>query len=181
MRRRKSLHVHSSRSSVVVVLACSVCACAGFPDKAPETSVVIQNNYAASANSPAVIYEAYWLNVAFQTPISPGAVSDPESAIPTSGNVAYVVLAPGWDPASTSAPTSLIPMESRADFGVALGDTLQIPVDDTTFEGNCAAGSHLTQQQADFLTQLVFASAFGGVYYDAATCTTTPNGDAGAP
>jgi hypothetical protein len=181
MRHRQSPHVSRSPRGVVLVVAASASACAGFPDKAPETSVVIENDYAASASLPPLVYEAYWLNVAFQTPISPGTSSAPEDAIPTSGNTAYVLLAPGWDPTSTSAPTSLIAMQSRADFGVALGDTLQIPVNDTTFEGNCAAGSHLTQQQADFLTELVFASAFVGVHYDASTCTTTPNGDAGAP
>jgi len=50
---------------------------------------------------------------------------------------------------------------------------LHIPVDDATFSGNCAAGSVLTQTQADFITRRVFATDFAGRHYDAATCTTT--------
>jgi hypothetical protein len=53
-------------------------------------------------------------------------------------------------------------------------------VDDTDFAGNCATGSALTQSQADVITQLVFPSIFQGLQYDAATCRTTPVGDAGA-
>jgi hypothetical protein len=181
MRRRQTPLVHAALRGVALAIAGCASACAGIPDKAPETTVVVENAYTASATPRPVIYEAYWLNIAFSTPVSPGATSDPQSAIPTSGNIAYVLLAPGWDPTTTSPPTTLIALESRAAFGVALGDTLQIPVDDSTFEGNCAAGSHLTQEQADFLTQLVFAGAFAGVHYDAATCTMTPNGDAGVP
>jgi hypothetical protein len=63
---------------------------------------------------------------------------------------------------------------------VSLGDTLHIPVDDATFTGNCAAGSFLTQAQADFITREVFPGDFASRSYDAATCTTTPIGDAGA-
>jgi hypothetical protein len=155
--------------------------CAGFPDKAPATSVVLDNDYPSDAGTPLVVYEAFWLDVAFPSPVAPGASSDAQGAIPASANTAYVLLAPGWDPASTTPPTSLVVMQSRGGFGVALGDTLHIHVDDGTFEGNCAAGSHLTQGQADFLTQIVFGGAFGGAHYDAATCTTTREGDAGAP
>ena len=54
-----------------------------------------------------------------------------------------------------------------------LNNTLHIPVDDTTFVENCSAGSSLTQNQADFITQRVFASDFAGLNYDAQTCTTT--------
>jgi hypothetical protein len=105
--------------------------------------------------------------------------------VAASANTAYVVLAPGWDPTSdptsTTQPTSFIVLQSRDGFAVNLGDTLHIPVDDTTFAGNCTAGSVLTQAQADFITQLVFPSTFRSFHYDAATCTTTQIGDAGAP
>lgn len=54
-----------------------------------------------------------------------------------------------------------------------LNNTLQIPVDDNHFDGNCDAGSFLTQDQADLITHNVFASVFFGLAYDAATCSTT--------
>jgi hypothetical protein len=75
---------------------------------------------------------------------------------------------------------------------------LSIPVEDTTFAGNCATGSFLSQQEADFITQVVFPSAqqgagweagpggehipnlFAGLRYDAATCALSPIADAGA-
>jgi len=155
-------------------------ACAGFPDRAPMTSVVLDNEYAPDTSL--VVYDAYWLNVSFAgQPVPPGSSSVPESTVPTSGNTAYTVLAPGWDPTSTTPPRALVVLQSRSGFGLALGDTLHIPVDDDTFEGNCAAGSPLTQDQADFLTQIVFAADFAGLAYDAANCTTTQRGDAGAP
>jgi hypothetical protein len=70
-------------------------------------------------------------------------------------------------------------LQSRGGFSVAEGDTLSILVDDTTFVGNCAARSFLSQSQADFITQIVFPSVFAGVRYEAATCRTAPIGDAG--
>jgi hypothetical protein len=156
--------------------------CAGFPDSAPQTAVVVDNRYAATASDALVIYDAYWLNVSFQgQPLRPGASSAPQTAVPTSGNAAFVVLAPGWDPTSPGPPTRFVLLQSRAGFAVALGDTLHIPVDDAAFEGNCAAGSRLTQAQADFLTEIVFPGDFAGLRYDASTCATTPIGDAGGP
>jgi len=163
-----------------LVFASLAIGCAGFPDKAPTTSVLLDNDYSPSATAAPVVYQAFWLNVAFQAPVAPGSSSEPQSAIPASENTAYVLLTPGWDPTSSAPPTSFVAIQSRGGFGVALGDTLHIPVGDASFEGNCAAGSHLTQEQADFLTQIVFASTFAGLRYDPSTCTTTQAGDAGA-
>jgi hypothetical protein len=108
--------------------------------------------------------------------------------VPASDNTAWVVLAPGWDPSSSSPPKSFVVLQSLSGFAVHLNDTLHIPVDDADFAGNCVSGSTLTQSQADFITQLVFVKdpvtggpgIFQGLQYDAATCTTTPVGDAGA-
>jgi hypothetical protein len=147
----------------------------------PYTRVVLANGYPASATLPLTIYVAQWQAVAFADPVPPGASSDAKDANPCSPNTAWAVLAPGWDPASSQGPGSFVVLESRSGFGAELGDTLTIPVDDAHFAGNCAAGSTLTQAQADFITQTVFASVFAGLRYDAATCTTTSGGDAGSP
>jgi hypothetical protein len=152
----------------------------------PPTTVVLDNDYPAHAAVPLVVYDAYWQAVAFEqpdgavAPVPPGESSGPESTVPASANTAYVVLAPGWDPTSGAPPSSFIVLQSQAGFAVNLGDTLHIPVDDETFTGNCAAGSLLTQSQADFITQRIFPGDFASLSYDAATCTTTPIGDAGA-
>jgi hypothetical protein len=116
-----------------------------------------------------------------QPDAGPSWYCNPDDTVPASANTAYVILAPGWDPKSPTPPTSLVGMQSRNGFGVELGDTLQIPVDDATFIGNCASGSSLSQAQADFITQFVFPSDFATLRYDAATCTTAPVGDAGGP
>ena len=174
-------------ASTVMVLALGLLApieygCAGFPDAAPMSSVVVENRYAPTPDRALVVYDAHWLNVSFQgQPVPPGASSDPQVAVPASAdNAAYVVLAPGLDPTSTTPPTTFVVLQSRSGYALALGDTLTIPIDDVGFEGNCAAGSRLTQEQADFLTQIVFAGDFAGLQYDASTCTTTPMGNAGA-
>lgn len=139
----------------------------------PETFVVLDNHYPSATTNPLVVFHAFWQAVAFTTPILPGSSSGPQTTVAASPNTAYVVLAPGWDPTSSAPPPSLIVLQSRSGFEVHLDNTLHIPVDDTTFVGNCAARAFLTQDQADFITQRVFAGDFAGLSYDAATCTTT--------
>ena len=161
----------------VVTLAAGGCA------TAPTTAVVLENSYTPSLTSPLVIYDAFWEAVSFQVDggIPPGASSAPQSTVACSASTAYVVLAPGWDPTSQAAPASLVVLESRgAGFGVSLGGTLDIPVNDTTFVGNCAAGSFLSEEEAQFITQEVFPNDFANLRYDPATCAVTPLGDGGA-
>jgi hypothetical protein len=156
--------------------AMSACAGAAGCDQGPHTAAVLANGYPTSA-TPRVVYRAVWENVAFPTPIEPGFQSLPQTAEPTSGDTAYVVLAPGWDPELSATPTSLVVLQSRVPIAASFDDTLTITVDDTAFAGNCAAGSPLPQPQADFITQVVFPCDFAAYHYDAATCTLTPNHD----
>lgn len=153
-----------------LMLCAALEGCAGFPDEARPAHAIVDNRYPG-----AVVNRAYWQAVSFDDPIPPGASSVVLEAVPSSANRAYVLLAPA------SAPTSLVVLQSRVGFDASLGHTTRIPVDDGTFAGNCAAGSPLTQAEADFITQLVFARDFAHRRYDAATCTTTEIGDAGAP
>jgi len=156
-----------------VLLSASLAGC----DAAPRTTVVFDNDYPASAAKPLVAYQAYWQAVALTTPVDPGQSSAPLVAEPTSGDTAYVVLAPGWDPDASATPTSFVVLESRSAFSVGFNDTLHIAVDDTTFAGNCATGNQLPQSEADRITQLVFPCAFASFTYEAATCTVTPRAD----
>ena len=146
----------------------------------PSTNVSFDNRYPAAAARPLVVYEAHWQAITLDasTPILPGE-SVEASTVPASANTAYVVLAPGWNPDAGAPPTAFVVLESKSGFAVHLGDTLHIPVGDTAFTGNCAAGSFLAQPEADFVTQIVFPDTFGGLRYAAATCTTTPVGDGG--
>ena len=139
----------------------------------PSTTVVVENDYRPSQTDPFVIYRAFWQAVSFATPIVPGAASDPEDTIAASANEAYVILAPGWDPTSATAPTRFIVLQSVQGFAVHFNSRLRIPVDDATFAGNCTSGTPLGQAEADFITGRVFAEEFAGLQYDAATCTTT--------
>lgn len=142
----------------------------------PQTWVVLDNHYPVAGAPPLIVHHAFWQAVEFPSPVAPGASSLPQSTLAASANTAYVLLAPGLDPSSTTAPAAWALLQSRDGFGVDLDDALHIPVDDDTFAGNCAAGSHLSQADADFLTQRVFASEFGALGYDPATCTTTGGG-----
>ena len=139
----------------------------------PHTKVVLDNHYPFS--SALVIFQGQWSIASFTTPVPPGTSSDPQDAVPASANTAYVVLAPGFDPSldGGATPTSFVVLQSIGGFEVHLDNTLHIPVDDTTFAGNCASGSFLTQDKADFITQRVFQNVFTGLTYHAATCTTT--------
>jgi len=161
-----------ARWRVVTFVALAAC-------EPPTTSVVVDNDFGAGGP---IVYAAYWENASFATPVLPGAMSSPMTTVATSAETAYVVLAEGWDPSSPSAPTSYVLLQSPGGFSVALGDTLHIPVSDQTFDGDCASGSHLTQQQADFIVDYVFPSLFFGGHYDVGTCTMTlpPPADGGA-
>ena len=156
-----------------VLLSASLAGC----DSAPHTTVILDNTYPTSAADPLVVYQAYWQAVPFTGPVDPGQSSSPQTAEPTSGDTAYVVLAPGWDPDASATPTSFVVLQSRSAFSVGFNGTLHIPVDDSTFTGNCATSHPLTQSQADFITQIVFPCAFASLTYDAATCTVTPRAD----
>ncbi|AKV04419.1 hypothetical protein AKJ09_11082 [Labilithrix luteola] len=185
VKRQPSLDSHPPRFALLVSLLAvgSTLGCGALLDSPPQTSVVLENRYPTAPTDALVVYDAYWQNVSFKgQPLAPGTASAPQDAVPASAdNRAFVVLAPGWDPSSTPPTTKLVVMQSRSGFAIALGDTLRIPVDDEHFIGNCAAGSSLTQEQADFLTQIVFTADFAGRRYDASTCSTTPQEDAVAP
>jgi hypothetical protein len=162
----------STMPTVAVITALALAPFVGACAAPPETFVVVDNGYAPSPAGALVVYSAYWQAASFPDPIPPGASSASQDTVPASASTAYVLLAPGWDPASSMPPASFVVLESRSGFGVELGDTLRIPVDDATFLGNCASGSVLPQSRADFITQLVFPGILAGPY-DAATCTTT--------
>ena len=169
------MRMHATRAAATLMLALLVPTWLGC--ETINTTVVFDNRYPASATNALVVYRAFWHAVEFTTPFPPGASSEPESTVPASVNPAYVVLTPGLDPASDAGPggpTSFVVLQSRSGFSVSLNGTLRIPVDDVTFAGNCAGGSVLTQDQADFITERVFAGDFAGLRYDAATCTTVP-------
>jgi hypothetical protein len=166
--------------SAAIVSALAVALLAAGCGDTPNTSVVLDNDYAPSGTNPLVVYRAYWQAVSFANPITPGSSSFPQGTVAASDNTAYVVLAPSWDP-NGAPPTSFVVMESRNGFAAHLDTTLHIPVDDATFVGNCAARSFLSQAQADFITQLVFPNDFASLRYDAASCTTAPTSEAGAP
>jgi hypothetical protein len=166
-----------ARGLVVLFLGAG---CASFPVGPPQTAVILDNDYAPSTKF--VIHDAWWQDASFSgQAIEPGASSSAENTVPASANnTAYVLIAPGWDPDGGTAPTSFLLLQSRAGFAISLSEILHLPVDDEHFEGNCTAGSPLTQEQANFLTHVVFPGDFEGFAYDAATCTTIQRGDAGA-
>jgi hypothetical protein len=163
----------------LAVSLCALVASGAAACDAPNTRVVLDNDYPPSTSGALVVYRAFWQAVSFSAPVLPGSSSALESTVAASENTAWAVLAPGWDPAGAATdggapdPASLIVLESRAGFAVQLNQTLHIPVDDTSFAGRCAAGSRLAQDQADLATQQIFAGLFAGLQYDAATCTST--------
>lgn len=163
----------SPTSPSLRALACGLASLSVAGCDTPSTHIVFDNRYSQEAAVPLVVYDALWVASSLPAPLLPGASSGPLGTVPASANTVYAVLAPGWDPASGSLPASLVASQSRSGFAVELDGTTHVPIDDTTFAGNCAAGSPLTQEQADFLTQRVFANHFAGLAYDAATCTTS--------
>jgi len=165
---------------VLLASAASLPAC-GTPDA---TYAVVDDGYPSvpeggDPSGTIAVYEGWWLVATFASPVAGGAESETERVVPGS-DTAYFVLAPGWDPASGTPPSRLLPAMTKTPVAVDRGGTLHIEVDDAHVAGNCAAGQPLTQDQADFITQRIFPGAFAGLAYDAATCRATPIADAGA-
>ena len=136
-----------------------------------------------------VIYQGSWQSISFTSPIPPGsseeagnpALPDPTAAVPASSQTAYAILAPGWDVDASAPPTAFMVLESRNQYALDFNTTLRIPVDDTTFRGNCMAGNYLSQDDADYITQLVFPQDATVFRYEAASCATTLIFDGGTP
>ena len=149
------------------------------------TSAVVQNSFqvvpdAGNPPSGVTIYRTWYFTTAFVDPVAPGSSSDTQRTVPATDYV-YAVLAPGLDPTSATPPVTLIPVRSKSKVVVARGESLAIDVSDLTFDGNCAAGTPLSQDDADFITQRIFPGDFASVTYDAKTCAARPiQGDGGA-
>ena len=142
------------------------------------TRAVVENAYPElkEGGDPAtqiIVYKAWWVATLFPDPVTPGQTSDEVRSVPAE-DIAYAVLAPGWDPASTTPPTTLIPLRSKMKLTVNRGEVLRITVSDATFTGSCAAKQALSQEEADFITQRIFPGDFAKVTYDAKTCISTP-------
>jgi len=151
---------------LLALLLCASC-------KTEDASTAVVEN-----GSGAVIYRAWWSQTLFPDPIQPGAASEVFRTTPAT-DTAYVLLAPGWDPASGQPPTTFVVLRSKQPLEVNRGDQLHISVSDTTFDGNCGASSPLSQSDADFAVKNIFAGELEGFDYDAASCTTRRRSDAG--
>ena len=152
------------------------------------TQAILANAYPQIADGgdttkEMTIWKAWYAVSQFADPIAPGQDSPANRLVPVN-DVVYVLVAPGWDPASTTPPTALIAMKTSATHPVARGETVRIEINDDTAVGNCAAGKPLSQADADFVTQIIFPGDFAGAHYDAKTCTAVPSlsdGGADAP
>jgi hypothetical protein len=157
-------------------LALTALGLAGCETETPTTASV-ENDYPAIADGgdPAtqtVVYRAWYASTLFLDPVAPGATSGEQRTVPSTDYV-YVVLAVGWDPTSGTPPTQLVVLRSKGQLGVSRGDLALIQVSPVRFDGDCAAGSPLAQEDADFITQRIFPGPFAGLRYDAATCKGT--------
>ncbi len=156
------------------IFAFSLAALAGGCETPDATYAVIDNMYPVptDAAEQTVVYKGWWRVTEFPDPVAAGASSDEERVIRGS-DIAYLLLAPSWDPMTNVPPSVLIPVHTRDEVSVRRGDRLHIVASDAMLVGNCAAGAPLTQPDADFITQRIFPEDFAGFHYDAATCTRT--------
>ena len=166
------------------VLACVafstlLAACGG----SEPTTAVLSNEYPSGSDTGAAVsmsvYKAWWSVAQFPDPVPAGQVSDPVRIVP-GADYGYALLAAGWDAASGTTPTALIALRSAHELSVERGERLTFVVSKQTAIGDCAAGNPLTQADADYVTQRIFAAEFAGLSYDAASCTTSASGVAEA-
>ena len=165
-------------SALLVVAAGSFVLLASACETETPTTAVVDNAYptipdGGDTSKEVTVFKVWYTTTLFSDPVAPGAESPEQRTIPTRDTV-YAILAVGWDPSSTTPPTTLLPTQSASAIAVKRGDKASISVSDATFVGNCAAGRPLTQDQADFITQRIFPGDFAGVTFDARTCASTP-------
>jgi hypothetical protein len=165
MTRPATMNPLRALSIASLLLALAAC------DTEDPSKAVVDNGFPASSGT--VVYRAWWVATYFADPVAGGATSTEQRSVPAS-DFAYAVLAPGWDPASGTAPATFVFVKSKAPLSVARGDTLHIVVDDQTFTGSCAANQPLSQDEADFITQRIFPGELGTMVYDAKTCALAP-------
>lgn len=131
---------------------------------------VVGNDYPVATDShdpsqQTTVYKVWWSTALFSSPVAAGGESETIRAV-AGGEVAYALLAPGWDPTSSDPPSMLIPVMTHIPLTVSRGTTLHIHLSDTTVVGNCGAraSGQLTQDEADFITQRIFPGDFIGTY-----------------
>jgi hypothetical protein len=134
----------------------------------------------ADPSTQVTVYKVWWSVALFSEPVPPGEISAPVRVVPGT-DVAYALLAPGWDPASGSTPRVVVPLQTTQKVSVERGETLRILIADRTTMGNCASGNPLSVEDATFIVDRIFPGDFAGVRYDPATCSATPIADSGAP
>ncbi|HYQ46799.1 MAG TPA: hypothetical protein VER11_32740 [Polyangiaceae bacterium] len=153
------------------------------------TTAVLSNDYPVASDAETMaVYRGWWSVAQFAEPVLAGQVSDPIRVVRGS-DYGYALLAPGWDTALGTSPATLIPLRSAEQLSVDRGELLTFRVSPSATVGDCAAGSPLTQEDADFITQRIFPVEFSGLVYDAASCSTSAiasgeggaGGEAGAP
>ncbi|MDP9151633.1 MAG: hypothetical protein M3O36_17060 [Myxococcota bacterium] len=152
------------------------------------TTVVVDNDYSVvpDGGNPATlmtVFKVWWVTSLMPDAVGPGGEGQSQRTVPNA-DFAYALIAPGWDPSSSTPPSRLFAARSAIKLSVARGDALHVHVADETFTGNCAAGKPLSQDDADFVTQRVFPGEFVGLAYDATTCSVAPQlpaADAGQP
>jgi hypothetical protein len=171
-----------ARSLLLFALATPAAALIGC-DTADPTRAVVENGYppppdGAESQQTAVV-KAWWSVTLFADPVAAGASSAEERVVPASDH-AYALLAPGWSPLSPVAPSTLVVVRTREKVDVGRGGTARITISPATTVGDCDAGSTLTQEEADFITQRIFPGDFAGQVYDASRCVTTSDVLAGA-
>ena len=162
------------RGSRLLAIAATAALGFGACNDTPTTAVVT-NGFAVT--TPVTVYKLWWLETLFPDALAPGAASVVQRTIPGS-DFAYGLLAPGWS-AADGPPQNLVAIKSAAKLTAYEHQLLRIIVADTTFTGDCAAGSALTADDASLITTQIFPAEFAGATYDPATCSTTVSPGAG--
>jgi len=129
------------------------------------TTAIVDNH------DTAVVYRAWWVTTYFDDPVGAGTSSSSLRSVPATGT-AYALLAPGWDPMSSTPPTSLAVRQSRTALSASRGEELHITVADDAFFGSCTAP--LSADDRDFIAERIFPGELAGFTYDPTTCLFQP-------
>ena len=134
------------------LLILGLCAC----DDA--TTIVVDNAY----TDDTIVDEVWWSQTLVPDQVLPGGESPVYRTTPAL-DTAYLVAERGGN---------VFVARSATPLGVNRSAELHVVVSPQNIVGDCATNAHLTQPEADFITQRIFPGRFAGTIYDPTTCKT---------
>jgi hypothetical protein len=137
---------------LVLLLALGAC------DGSDATYAAATNTFPTAPNAaPTSVYKVWFRSTLFTEPITPGN-DTPVHLVAPGGDVAYAVLAPGWnaDDPDAGAPPALVGVRTTNGVFATKGEIARIELGPSTVRGACTGEPPLTKDEYDVIRDRIF-------------------------